>query len=96
MGRPHLDRHVVDVQAEGDALVESQLGLPCGVDVSHLLGLHIALLVIDAGLDDTVPDGLSVPQTAKVTTQAQPVPPPSQSLSLSHTHAQITAWLCSE
>lgn len=38
--------------------MEGQLGLPCGVDVNHLLGLHVALLVVDAGLDDTVPDGL--------------------------------------
>lgn len=38
--------------------MEGQLGLPCGVDVNHLLGLHVALLVVDAGLDDAVPDGL--------------------------------------
>lgn len=54
----HLHGHVVDVEAEGDALVEGQLGLPCGVDVDHLLGLDVALLVVDAGLDHAVPDGL--------------------------------------
>lgn len=48
----------MDVEAEGDALVEGQLGLPCGVDVDHLLGLDVALLVVDAGLDHAVPDGL--------------------------------------
>lgn len=54
----HLDGHVVDVQAEGDALVEGQLGLPGAVDVHGLLGLHITLLVVDVGLNHTIPDGL--------------------------------------
>ena len=64
---PHLDGHVVDVQAEGDALVEGELGLPGGIDVNHLLGLHVALLVVDAGLNDAVPDGLQAPRGGKVT-----------------------------
>lgn len=35
--RAHLDGHVVDVEAEGDALVKGQLGLPGGIDVDHFL-----------------------------------------------------------
>lgn len=62
---PHLDRHVVDVQTEGDALVEGQLGLPGGVDVNHLFGLDVSLLVIDAGLNHAVPDGLWAPKGRK-------------------------------
>lgn len=38
--------------------MERQLGLPGGVDVDHLLGLDVALLVVNAGLDHAVPDGL--------------------------------------
>lgn len=38
--------------------MEGQLGLSCGVDVDHLLGLNVALLMVDAGLDHAVPDGL--------------------------------------
>lgn len=67
----HLDRHVVDVQAEGDALVEGQLRLPRGVDVDRLLGLYVALLVVDAGLDDTITDGLQAPGGAVT---GRPVP----------------------
>jgi len=53
-----LDRHVVDVQAEGDPLVEGELRLSSAVDVHGLLGLDVALLMVDAGLDHTVADGL--------------------------------------
>lgn len=58
----HLDRHVVDVQAEGDALVEGELWLPCGVDICHFLGLHVALLVVDAGLYNPITDCLWGPR----------------------------------
>lgn len=61
----HLDGHVVDVQAEGDALVESQLRFPGGVDVNHLFGLDVSLLMIDAGLNHTVPDSLWAPKGRK-------------------------------
>lgn len=54
----HLDRHVVDVEAEGDPLVERQLRLSGPVDVHGLLGLDEAFLVVDAGLDHAVTDRL--------------------------------------
>lgn len=54
----YLDGHVVDIQAEGDPLVEGQLGLPGAVDVHGLLGLDEALLVVDAGLYHAIADGL--------------------------------------
>lgn len=38
--------------------MEGQLGLPCGVDVNHLFGLDVAFLVVNAGFDHAVPDGL--------------------------------------
>ena len=53
-----LDRHVVDVQTEGDPLVEGQLRLPGAIDVHGLLGLHVALLMVNTGLDHSVADGL--------------------------------------
>lgn len=73
----HLDRHVVNVQAEGDALVEGQLGLSGGIDVNHLLGLDVPLLMVDAGLNDAIADGLGVPK------KESPESPPSHSLTLS-------------
>lgn len=48
----------MDVEAERDALVKRQLGLPGGVDVDHFLRLDVALLVINAGLNHAVPNGL--------------------------------------
>ena len=53
-----LDRHVVDVQTKGDSLVEGKLRLPGAIDVHGLLGLDVALLMINTGLDHTVADGL--------------------------------------
>lgn len=45
--------------------MEGKLGLSGGVDVNHLLGLHIALLMVDAGLNDAIPDGLQAPEWRK-------------------------------
>lgn len=39
--------------------MERQLRLPGRVDVDRFLRLDVALLVVNAGLDDAVPDGLS-------------------------------------
>lgn len=47
--------------------MEGELGLPGGIDINHLLGLDVALLVVDAGLNDAIPDGLQVPKGGKVT-----------------------------
>ena len=46
------------VQAEGDPLVEGQLGLPGTVDVHGLFRLNIALLMVDAGFDHSITDSL--------------------------------------
>lgn len=53
-----LDALVVQGQASPDAVVERLARLASGVDVSRLLRLHKALLVVDRGLDDTVADSL--------------------------------------
>lgn len=39
--------------------MERQLRLPGRVDVDRFLRLDVALLVVNAGLDDAVPDGLN-------------------------------------
>lgn len=62
-GRTDLDRLVADVEAECDTLVEGSHGLPGTVDVCHLLGLHVALLVVDSGFNHTVTDCLQNPKT---------------------------------
>ena len=60
LGRePHgLDRAVVEVETELDALVEGELRLPRAVDVRVLLGLHPALVVVQRRLDHSVTDRL--------------------------------------
>lgn len=47
--------------------MEGELGLTGGIDVNHLLGLDVALLVVDAGLNDAIPDGLQAPKVGRVT-----------------------------
>lgn len=59
----YLDGHVVDVQAERDPLVKCQLWFPGAVDVHSLLGLNVALLVIDASFNYTIPDRLAQQKT---------------------------------
>lgn len=54
----YLDGHVVDVQAEGDSLVEGELRLPSAVNVHRLLGLDVTLLMVYTRLDHTVTDRL--------------------------------------
>lgn len=56
----YLDRHVVDIQTEGDALVESELRLSSAVNVHGLLRLNVTFLVVYAGLNDTVTDRLEI------------------------------------
>jgi hypothetical protein len=54
-----LNTLVVDVEAEGDSLVESKLRLPCAIDIRSLLGTHVALLMVQTGLNHTISDSLS-------------------------------------
>lgn len=58
----YLHRHVVNVQAEGDSLVEGQLRLSGAVDVHGLFGLNEAFLMVDARLNHTITDGLDTGQ----------------------------------
>lgn len=83
----HLDGHVVDIEAEGDALVEGQLGLTGRIDINHLLGLDVALLVVDAGLNDTIPDGLQAPKGTQSHQEAHLLNPRTPVLSLSSLHS---------
>ncbi len=48
----------MDIQTEGDALVEGQLRLAGAVDVHGLFRLDVTLLVVYTGLNHTVTDGL--------------------------------------
>lgn len=81
--------------------MEGELGLARGVDVSHLLGLHVALLMVDAGLNDAIPDGLQVPKGKKCHQKAYPLSPrTSHPISFLHshtltnvTHSLATSWL---
>ena len=58
-GKPHgADALVVEAEAGADALVEGLCGLAGGVDVAGAARLHVALFVVDAGVDDAVADGL--------------------------------------
>lgn len=59
----YLHRHVVNVQAEGDSLVKSQLRLSGAVDVHRLFWLDKAFLVVDARLDHSVTDRLKHTRT---------------------------------
>lgn len=45
--------------------MEGELGLTRGIDINHFLGLHVALLMVDAGLNDAIPDGLQAPKGRK-------------------------------
>ena len=54
----YLHRVVVDVEAEGDALVERRHRLLRAVDVADLLRLHVSALVVDGRLDHPVSDRL--------------------------------------
>lgn len=45
-----LDRLVVDVKAEGDALVVHRLGLPSAIHVHCLFALHVPVLMVDDSL----------------------------------------------
>lgn len=65
--------------------MEGQLRLPGGVDVNHLFGLDVSLLVIDAGLNHAVPDGLWAPKGRK----GHVLSDLCWSGPLSYTHAQI-------
>jgi hypothetical protein len=49
----------VNVQAEGDALVERELRLSRAVQVLNVLALDETVLVVDHGFDDVVPDRLN-------------------------------------
>ena len=46
---------IVNVQAEGYSGMEGRLGFLCGVDVHHFLTGHGALLVINGGVNPTIP-----------------------------------------
>ncbi len=56
--KSYLDGHVVDIQTEGDALVEGQLRLSSAVDVHGLFRLDVTFLVVYTGFNHTVTDGL--------------------------------------
>lgn len=66
----YLHRHVVNVQAEGDSLVKSQLRLSGPVDVHRLFWLDEAFLVVDARLDHSVTDRLNHTHTDLIRTAA--------------------------
>lgn len=72
--------------------MEGQLGLTGRIDINHLLGLDVALLMVDAGLNDAIPDGLQAPkgiqshQKAHLLNPRTPCPVPFL-LTLSHTHS---------
>lgn len=50
----------MDIQTEGDALVESELRLSSAVNVHGLLRLNVTFLVVYAGLNDTITDRLEI------------------------------------
>lgn len=67
----------MDVQTEGDPLMEGQLRLPGTVDIHRLLGLHVTFLMVYTGLNHTITDRLE-PETG------------SDTHTLQYTHAQNT------
>lgn len=58
MPEAYLDTLVMKSQACPDTLVEDLTRLSGGIDVSNFLALHVTTLVVETGLDDTVPNRL--------------------------------------
>lgn len=78
--------------------MEGELGLSGGIDINHLLGLHIALLMVDAGLNDTISDGLQAPKGRNSHQKALPLSPRTPcpiclSYTLIPTLSLETSWL---
>ena len=53
-------RFVVNFEAKFDALMEGIHRLTCRVDINDVTRLHVALLVIDTRLDDSITDRLQM------------------------------------
>lgn len=77
--------------------MEGQLGLTGGVDINHLLGLDVALLMVDAGLNDAIPDGLGKERKSQESSSSKcenilsdPFPP--HTCTLTHTLWQLPGF----